>query len=423
MCLMALLEQPRLRPLESFPVEQPDGETLFALRDPDNFAGSIVLPYAAAVVCSLMDGTRSLSEIQGDFAQKFGQPLALGDLERLIAQLDERYFLDSDRFRARWKAEITHYLNSPVRAAAHAGGAYAEDPGQLKDELAAMFTTGGPGLPAEQPRTTNSRLCGVLSPHIDFRRGGSTFAWAYKKLVEESDADLFVIFGTAHNLMRNLFSVSRKDFETPLGIVETDRKFAARLSGILASTPGGAELNLAADELAHRTEHSIEFQAVFLQYLLGGRRPFQIVPVLTGSFHELVSSGSSPAESPQVGAFVSAMRKAVAEHPGKVCYISSGDLAHLGRRFGDAKLLDQARLEEQSVDDLKLLDAACRVDAEAFFQHVAGQGDRNRICGLSPTYTLLAAARPARGEFLKYSQAVEPDGTSCVSFASLAFYE
>ncbi|MEX2558372.1 MAG: hypothetical protein WD403_00590, partial [Pirellulales bacterium] len=73
-------------------------------------------------------------------------------------------------------------------------------------------------------------------------------------------------------------------------------------------------------------------------------------------------------------------------------------------------------------DDHRLLAAACDADAEGFFDHVARQHDSGRICGLSPTYTLMQVAAPSRGELLKYSQAVDESGTSCVSFASLAFY-
>ena len=262
----------------------------------------------------------------------------------------------------------------------------------------------------------------MLSPHIDLHRGGTAFAWAYKRVVEESDADLFVIFGTAHNPMRNLFSVTRKHFHTPLGMIETDRGFVSQLVAAVAAARG-AELNLLADELAHRREHSIEFQVVFLQYLLGNRRPFKIVPVLTGSFHEFVAQKTSPADSPQVSAFVTAMRQTAVRDKGRICYISGGDLAHIGQRFGDREFLSAERLKDQAANDRQLLDAACRCDPEAFFSHVAGQDDRHRICGLSPTYTMLEVMRPTRGEMLRYDQAVELDGTSCVSFASLAFYD
>ena len=116
------------------------------------------------------------------------------------------------------------------------------------------------------------------------------------------------------------------------------------------------------------------------------------------------------------------MKKTAAGHRGRVCYISGGDLAHIGQRYGDRAFLDAARLQAQAADDRMLLDAACRADSEAFFRHVAAQQDRHRICGLSPTYTMLEVMQPNRGEMLKYDQAAELDGTACVSFASLAFY-
>jgi hypothetical protein len=265
-------------------------------------------------------------------------------------------------------------------------------------------------------------LRGILSPHIDFRRGGPAFAWAYRRLAEESDADLFVIFGTAHQWIRNLFSVSKKHFDTPLGVVQTDKKFVGLLGQKLAAQPGGKELNLFADELAHRPEHSIEFQVIFLQHLLGEHREFKVVPILVGSFHEYIRQGRQPAETPQVRAFTAALQACVAEYPGKVCYISSGDLAHIGQRFGDEKRLTPAVLERQKKFDQKLLETAGRADGAEFFRQVAEEEDRSRICGLSPTYAMLEAMKPKRGEVLTYGQAVEPDGTSCVSFGSVAFY-
>jgi len=424
---MPLPQHPRLRRVESFPINQTGGEVAFALRDPEGFSGSVVVPYVAAALASLMDGTRTIPGIQDDFKRQFGQTIALADIEQLVRDLDDRLLLDTDRFRARWKQEVEIFFNLKTRPPAHAGQAYAADPEELRNQLAALFTDPkGPGAPIDSLASgageNGSQLLGVLSPHIDFRRGGPTFAWAYKKIVEESDADLFIVIGTAHSPMSNLFSVTRKHFETPLGVVETDRQFAARLTANLAATPGGQDLNLAADELAHRQEHSLEFQAVMLQYLLGGKRPFKIVPILAGSFHEFIAAGQSPAESPQVAAFVAALRKTAAAHPGKVCYISSGDLAHIGQRFGDRAFLDAERLKQQAASDKSLLEAACRPDPEGFFTQIAHEHDRDRICGLAPTYTMLEAIQSRRGELLRYDQAVELDGTSCVSFASAAFY-
>lgn len=428
----ALPWQPRLRRVESFPVKQPDGSMVFALRDPEGFAGAVVLPYQAAFLASLMDGNHTLAELQRELEGRIKSPVALADVESVVRALDERNFLDTDRFRRLWKLEIERYLNLKVRPAAHVGGGYAEDPKLLGEQLRALFADAkGPGEPVmrdvdAEPKDDGhaavGRLVGIVSPHIDLRRGGVSFAWAYKKLAEESDADLFVILGTGHSPMRNLFSLTKKDFDTPLGTVETDRTFVARVAARMTATPAGKELSLYGDELAHRQEHSIEFQTVFLQYLLGGRRPFKIAPILTGSFHEFVQSHTLPSDSPEVEGFVSALRGAVAEYKGKVCFIASADLAHIGQRYGDQALLDGTRLQQQNETDRALMAAACQPDADAFFRLIAERGDRDRVCGLSPIYTMLAATQPKRGELLRYDQAVELDGTSCVSFASAAFY-
>ncbi|MGD9719607.1 MAG: AmmeMemoRadiSam system protein B [Pirellulales bacterium] len=432
----SLPERPRLRRVEGFPVSQPSGETLFALRDPEGFSGSIVLPYQAAVLVSLMDGNRTLADLCAALKERLGHDVAAQDVEQVVRDLDQRFYLDNARFRARWKREIETYLNLRVRPAAHAGGGYPADPDELRRQLGELVSrageaNGNAAVPtavedvtagSDDSAASTRRLCAVLSPHMDFRRGGLSLAWAQQKIVEQSDAELFVILGTGHNPMRQLFAATKKDFATPLGTVETDRKFVARLAARAAALAGDGELNLLADELAHRQEHSIEFQVVMLQYLLGGKRPLAIVPILVGSFHEFVAQHASPADSPQVKAFVQALRETVAADGRRTCYISSGDLAHIGQRFGDRQFLDAARLQEQTARDRTFLEAACRADADALVQLIAAHHDRDRVCGLSPTYTMLAAARPTSGELLRYDQAVELDGTSCVSFASAAFY-
>src|SRR4051794_13419015 len=334
-------QQPRLRRVDSFPVNQPGGEVVFALRDSEGFAQPIVVPYPAAVLAALMDGSRTLQQLQSDFQERTGQAVALDDISGLIQSLDDRWYLDNERFRARWKREIEIYLNSPVRPAAHAGKAYAAEPEALRAQFDALFTSEkGPGAPDLNAASRSNRLRAIMAPHIDFHRGGPTFAWAYKKLVEESAADVFVIFGTAHNPTNSFFSVTKKDFATPLGTVETDRTLISRLTAALKTSSAGGEVNLFADELAHRQEHSIEFQVVLLQYLLGGRRPFKILPILVGSFHPFVAAQTSPAESPAVKAFIESLRQVTGALGDRVCLINGWDLAHIGQRYGDRAFLD-----------------------------------------------------------------------------------
>ncbi|MCA9101541.1 MAG: AmmeMemoRadiSam system protein B [Planctomycetales bacterium] len=434
---------PRLRPLEIFPIQH-DGQTMFALRDPEGFTSTAVLPYGGALLATLMDGTRSLAQLQDAFRQQSGHSVSLLELQRLVANLGEALLLDDERFARRRDVQLADYLAAPVRPAAHAGGAYADQPTALRAQLDALFThESGPGavddhanVNANNGNPTGNgdgpapRLRGVLSPHIDLHRGGPAFAWAYKRLAEQSDADTFVVFGTAHGPMRSLFSVSRKDFATPLGRVATDQQYIDHLAAAWDNAEGESAAPIGSlfdDEPAHRNEHSIEFQVLFLQYLFGEQRPFRVVPILTGSFHQLIATRREPLEHPAVSRMVESLRSAepqFTEATGRrVAYVSGGDLAHIGQRFGDPDLLTPERLDAQSQSDHTLLERACRGNAADFFAHVAEEADRNRICGLSPTYTMLCAMGSTTGELLAYDQAVERDGSSCVSFASAAFYQ
>ena len=415
-----------MRPLELMPTGQAE-EGTFLLRDPQGYAQPAVVPLGAAMLITLMNGQRSLAEIQSEFSQQAAHQVPLADVERLVEQLDQGYFLESIRFEAHRATIVDDFVQSKTRPAAHAGGAYAAEPEALRTQFRECFVA--PGGPDADNKTdlecgiAPGRLCGLLSPHIDFHRGGPAFAWAYKQILDASDADLFIVLGTAHSPMKQLFSVLRKDFETPLGTVSTDTDFIEQLAAEFERRAGTSSSQaLFADDIAHRQEHSIEFQAVFLKYILEGKQEFSIVPILVGSFNPFVSEHRPPNQSQLVTTFTAALRDTVASSGRRVCFISGGDLAHIGQQFGDAELVDDERLTAQRCDDNELLRRACAHDAAGFFDHVAQQRDQNRICGLSPTYMMLETMTPSRGSLLKYDQAVSPDRTNCVTFASVAFY-
>jgi len=102
--------------------------------------------------------------------------------------------------------------------------------------------------------------------------------------------------------MPDPFSVVAEPYDTPLGPVPVDRDFYEALAA-------RAGQDLLASEAAHRREHSIEFQTVMLQYLLGRRRPFTILPVLASYLHEAVWRRSRPESDARVPRFVDALRE------------------------------------------------------------------------------------------------------------------
>ena len=84
------------------------------------------------------------------------------------------------------------------------------------------------------------------------------------------------------------FTLTRKHFQTPLGIVPTDQGYIDRL---VAHYGDG----LFEDEVrAHLPEHSIELEVVLLHYLYEGKRDIRIVPLVVGSFEDCVLTGFEP---------------------------------------------------------------------------------------------------------------------------------
>jgi AmmeMemoRadiSam system protein B len=354
----------------------------------------------------MFNGEHTLQDIQAEaMRQVNGQLLTLNLFSSLVAKLDEALFLESPRFR--------QCLAGPVREPSCIG-CYAGEPDALRRQLGQLFAgPRGPGQPREQ--RPDGQLRAALLPHIDYQRGGVTFAWGFKEVFERSQAALFVIVGTSH-YSNQRFTLTRKDFRTPLGIAATDQHYIDRLVGHYGA-------GLFEDEIAHLPEHSIELEVVFLQYLYEGRRPFRMVPLVVGSFYDAVQTGVPPGVHADIGRMIEALRRTEAEMGEPICYVISGDLAHLGPKFGDPQLVDELILTHSREQDLAHMRYAEAADASGYFRLVADEGDRRRICGLGPTYTVLEAVRPSHGRLLHYDQYVHPLGYESVSFASMAFYQ
>jgi hypothetical protein len=128
---------------------------------------------------------------------------------------------------------------------------------------------------------------------------------------------------------------------------------------------------------------------------------------------------------------IAALRTVEAQTKEPICYIISGDLAHLGPKFRDPQPVEKAQLESSRSQDLALLHElgagsrprTCPPDPAAYFRLIAGEGDVRRICGLPPTYTVLEALHPSRGQVVHYDQYAHPLGYESVSFASVIFYK
>jgi AmmeMemoRadiSam system protein B len=413
-------DKPRVRPVEAFPVQQ-DGKTLVYLKDPLNFATPLGISPAGYFVLAHFDGQHSFTDVQEAYCKQFGSLLMSDDLKSFVDMLDQHYYLDSERFRDYKNAVVLEFRNQTTRVPAHVGGVYKADPEELKTQLEGFFSApNGPGLPNSQLAGSTPRA--IVAPHIDFHRGGPAYAWAYKPLAESDGADLYILLGTSHYSGQTPYILTLKNFATPLGLVETDRDFVQRLQAKCAE-------DCFTDEYLHRGEHSLEFQVVFLKYIaqqraaLTGRpeKPFKIVPILVSSFHSAVVNQTLPEKDSAVGTFLRTLRDLAALESRRVCFVAGVDLAHVGRQFGDREPITDDFLKWVESEDQKLVNRLVALDAPGFFNAVAKDQDKRRICGFSPLYSLIHLLDGARGNHLKYSQAFTPETGSAVTFSSLIF--
>ena len=231
---------------------------------------------------SLLDGQHTLADMQIKYNRHFGEVLSQDQLDGIIDHLDEHLFLNNDRFMAARQNTEEKFRRTPIRDAAHAGTAYADNAEDLDKQLKAFYAaSGGPGSTSV---SSGEQIKGIIAPHIDFHRGGPCYTWAYRELASSLDADLFIILGIGHSGPRRLFTMTPKDFSTPFGTIRTDQDFVNQVQTL-------CPFDIFEDEFLHKYEHSIEFQVVFLQSILRDRPDTMIVPILCGSFHKMVVSG------------------------------------------------------------------------------------------------------------------------------------
>lgn len=354
------------------------------------------------------DGSRTLQELQVELTRLTGgSHVSVESLVRLAEGLDSALLLDRPAF---WER-----IGGPIRKPTCIG-CYDADPKRLRKQLKTLFTAkGGPGLPDSSAALPHRRLRAALLPHMDYTRGNVTYGWGFKELVENTDATVFVIVATSH-YSGERFTLTRQHFETPLGVVESDPTYIDRIAAEYGD-------GLFDDHFAHIPEHSIELEVVLLQYLLEGKRPFRIVPLLVGSFGDCVEGATSPADAPDIARMVAALQKAEAACGESVCYLISGDLAHIGPKFGDEQPAAGPWLDDSRKQDQAIAKQIAAADHAGYFTVIAAERDERRICGLPPTWLTLAAAKPTTGKVLHYQQFVHAQGHESVSFAAAAFYE
>jgi len=228
----------------------------------------------------------------------------------------------------------------------------------------------------------------VIAPHAGYIYSGNVAAFSYAQLKDfEGTA---VIIGPNHTGFGSLVAVSMQDWETPLGVVETNKELA---KAIIKNSKFARE-----DELAHSQEHSIEVQLPFLQYVA---KNFKIVAIA------MLDQSLEKAKD-----LAQAIIKAEKETKEKIVLIASSDFDHY----------ESAEVAKKK--DEKVINEILKLNEEAFYERIFEEEDS--ICGYAPIACsiLFAKEKKAKPVLLNYSNSGEATGDfdSVVAYCSIGFF-
>jgi AmmeMemoRadiSam system protein B len=395
-----------LPPLRALDVKRVlyQGQPFLALRDPLELAGAgqLLLPLVLAPLLAMLDGRRTAFRAANDLEARLGIAVDPHDVLRLVRQLSDACLLEDGRAATAKAAALAAYHAGPVRPPVLTPGVYPGNPESLARRLRSYGWDGGAAAERDG-------IGGIISPHIDYHRGGTVYArlWRAAQAAAQA-AEVVVIFGTDHCGGPDRVTLTRPDYATPLGRLPTD---AAARDAVAAAL--GEEAF--ADELHHRGEHSVELAAVWLHFAREGE-PVPLVPILCGHPANYMAAGSILPET-TAGRAIAALRHALRGR--RVLAVAAADLAHVGPAFGDPAPFDAgAKALVRGADEALI--AACAEGASAVLRSAGGIDDRYRICGLAPIACLIELIGPAEPETLAYDQCpADEDAGSIVSIAGV----
>ncbi|MGC9016576.1 MAG: AmmeMemoRadiSam system protein B [Caldimicrobium sp.] len=388
--------KPLLRYVDLIPGEY-QGQAVFFLRDPVGIVEEIVtIPQELIFLLALMDGNHDLRDLQAEATRKSGEIVPFEEIEKFVSFLDEKGFLWSKNFEEIKEQAYKVWFQQRIRPMAHANSAYPLEEKEAREFLNQILSL-AKADGAKPPRI-------LIAPHIDLRVGAKCYAEAYSRFNIPSGSRI-IILGVGHHLDYP-YSLLTKDMATPFGLLRNDR-------GGLLYLSQTKKLELFPDHMAHKLEHSLEFQGLFLHYLKGNE--IVVLPLLIGSFFILKQNKE----------FVEKLIEGLLELFDERTYMVLGiDFCHLGLRYGDSVPLDVNLAERALHVDREILELTF-LGKTNDLEKVLEENEKLKICGGGPLYLLSLFIEKGsfngRGEI--FYQEMLPFGKgSGVSVAGAGYY-
>ena len=405
---------PTLRNIQYSPIKQGE-EQYIVLWDPSGLSSEkLIIPLNFFYLFQFLDGEHSLEQVGVEYLKKYGEFLMPDKLDQLIADLDQKLFLEGERYDTAQAVALKAYRNAPTRQPQFAGRSYEKDPEALREQIAGFFTAQA-GPDPDPSKHRGQRIKGLVAPNYEVKDAGPLYAWAYKELREAESPNVYVVIGISHAGLDTPVSITDKDFKTPLGVIPVNRPIIEYLKA-----NGGDELF--AEESRHQQEHSIEFQLPFLQETVGTQTPISMIPILS-SFPPITFIDPELKDvANQIEQFVALLKEAIAASGQHVCFIASANLAHLGLRYGDTTAPTDFSFHRCMQTDLEMLKQVENVDAQGFAQFLITEQDKRHVLGFSAIYLLLKLIEAEKGEVLRYDREIVDQFNSTITYASATFF-
>jgi MEMO1 family protein len=279
-----------------------------------------------------------------------------------------------------------------VREPVVAGKFYPADSTKLRNALKYYFEDAVTG--------NKERPIAIIAPHAGYIFSGQIAADAFNQS-RNFDYDVVVILGTNHTVQGfNKISVyPRGAFRTPLGISRVDENIATLLLK--------EDDDCVTDIKPHESEHSVETQVPFIQYLFPNAK---IVPIVIGS------------DNPQICTkFGKALAKILSNK--KALIVASSDLSHY------PSYLDAVNTDKNTLDVIKKMNPN-DLHKELYIKVNSGIPSLvTCACGEGPISATITAVKESGGEYtsvISYANSgntLVGENNRVVGYGAIAFYK
>jgi MEMO1 family protein len=394
-----------------------NGQNLFLVSDPYKISNDFIVSPIVVLVLSLLNGNNSLSDIKSTIFRLTGIIPTDDELYNLIKFFEDNLFLLNDKFHKAYKNEIENLRKKGFLRGSLMGISYPEDPAKAEEFL--FNNNIDNNLNIDE---ISNQIIALIIPHMDLKVARETYFRAYKlllnNLVKNSrDIENIFIFGVSHYYHKNPISIFPLDFETPFGILKTNKELIEKINNNLKKILGSEYFDLFEDILIYKSEHSIEAQIPYIKLLETKlyenkvnkiNKELKVIPMI-------ISYGNIELFDKIIDSFLSEI------DINRTIFISSIDLSHVGKKFGDNRSFDPEKFDKKYIELLSNLD----INNLFYFDNIS------RIDGIFTNTFLVSVLKKISklnnfeisSKLIDYKKYEEKLTDSTVSYCSIVYFK